>query len=319
MTTIFKVLTNNDQSLCYYSINDDNFTSFENQFFGIERGQPYRKFTIKDWDKLSQKRLSSEIHKVVGLWSSDVIIKTGDYKFVDPEFSPGEYIPNVFRPVHYKTKPEKSNFLAQPNTHPKEFKSSITVAVRRLSKKLEQILEFVEPTKKNLGSYGSANREFLILCCTELEGALKQVLRSNGCKPKNTHYNMKDYFKVRKVLLLSKYEVTYGDRITALGKTTPFAKWNSNSFRQLEFYDAYNKVKHDPLKNLNRATLENCLEAYSAFIIASIAILGPSHLSSHCEEAKRFFESINGPQFDHKNMYFYNFKNDKWTKKSVKL
>jgi len=316
---MYKVLTNNNQSLCYYSVNGDLFESFENRFFGIERGQPYRKFEIRNWKSLSPKDLSDKIQSFVGSWYNDIQIKYGDYKFEDPEFLPGEHIPNVFRPVHHKTASDKSESLTKPNSKPREFKNSITVALRRLSKKLDHLLEFIEPTKDNLSSYGSANREFLILCCTELEGALKQVLRSNGCKPVRTHYTMKDYFKARRVLLLSEYQVYYGDRITALGKTEPYKKWNTNRFRQLGFYDAYNKVKHDPLKNLKLATLENCLEAYSAYVIASIAILGSSHISDYCGEAKRFFGSVEGPKFDHRNMYFYDFKNEKWTQKSTKF
>jgi len=136
---------------------------------------------------------------------------------------------------------------------------------------LEHICRVVHPEGENLKSFGHEIRNVLILACTEVKMHWKSVLEANGESGEST----KDYVKLAKAMRLADYEVdfTYYPWFQAL---KPFEKWgsSSNTTQDIEWYDAYNGVKHNRDSNFSRGTLQRAFEAIATCFIMLCAQYG---------------------------------------------
>lgn len=316
---MFKVLSNDAKGLWVYKVNGDDFESAANIKTAFISGPIRTEFTISNWRNLSPNDLSTILSNMFGMWNRDVIVDQSKYSLEDLTVPPGNYHPNIYRPKW--THVESSSGLNKiPTTVPSNFQNHLTIGIRRMARKLEGLLEHIEPDTANLSAYGSTTREFLNLCCNEIEGALKGVLKANGYSGKPKNWSMlNDYYKCEGPLRLSQYEVIYGDRISSMKPCKPFSLWSGKTFHPLEFYIRYNKVKHDPLANLQEATLGACIQSYSALVTLGLSILGSQHLSENCKEAGRFFEQIKQPTFDLKDYYITDNTSGVWTKSKISI
>ncbi len=305
----FKILTNSENELWLFRVDGDTFYDASNDKNWITKN--WRQFDIEDWEHLDEAALSSKLSSIFGMWDDAVLIDPSKYGLVDPEFEPGIATPNVFRPVWNHIRFDRKP--VPPGIHPANFSNHLTNAIRRLERKLTQLLEYIEPDSANLNAYGSVTREFLNLCCNEIEGALKAVLIANNYAGPPRNWKMNDYFKCSAPLKLYDYEVTYGDRISGLNPTKPFDRWAGTTFNNLVFYTSYNKVKHDPMANLNQATLGACIEAFSALIVIGLAIFGFKHMNDNCPDAAVFFDSIDPPKYKLSQMYFVDAATGNWS------
>lgn len=131
---------------------------------------------------------------------------------------------------------------------------------------LNDLFKIIEPTQKNLRSYGHKIREILILACTEVEYLLLQFLKDNDYKDKRV-YSTIDYVKALKPLKIDEYRINLKMH-PSLDTLTPFFGWSENKPTQsLTWYDAYNAVKHDRGGNFENASLEAVINAVGAIHI----------------------------------------------------
>ncbi len=149
-------------------------------------------------------------------------------------------------------------------------------AAKSLFSSLSDIFRYIEPTPANLMSYGHRCRELLILTCTEIESGWRAVLDANLPRNKQKDiYNTRDYIKVKTPLYLDQWAVSLSD-YPDLGEFSPFQNWEINGpTLSLEWYHAYNAVKHHREVEFQKATLENLLSAMAALHIMQIAQWGP--------------------------------------------
>lgn len=134
---------------------------------------------------------------------------------------------------------------------------------------LDELFKVIEPTQKNLSSYGHKIREILILACTEVEYLLKQILMDNGRKPQRSFYTTFDYVKALKPLKLNEYVIKLKMH-PSLDSLSPFKGWvdkKGQTTKSLPWYDAYNSVKHDRGGNFESASLEAVINAVGAIHI----------------------------------------------------
>jgi len=76
-------------------------------------------------------------------------------------------------------------------------------------------------------------------------------------------YTTNDYVALKLPLHLSEYKLIR-DRLN-LADYFPFVGWSDTQPTQsLEWYNAYNKVKHNRDENFNLATVENCINSVAA-------------------------------------------------------
>ena len=162
---------------------------------------------------------------------------------------------------------------------------------------LNDLFKVIEPTKKNLTSYGHKIREILILACTEVEYLLKQFLMDNGRKPQRSFYTTFDYVKALKPLKLNDYVIKLKMH-PSLDSLSPFKNWvdeKGQTTKSLPWYDAYNSVKHDRGGNFESASLEAVINAVGAIHILLEAQYGKEIFHKFYLDFKSVFQTTEYP------------------------
>ncbi|MFG1374484.1 hypothetical protein V5F32_20095 [Xanthobacter oligotrophicus] len=148
-----------------------------------------------------------------------------------------------------------------------------------LLQRLDEIFLFIEPSLRNLDTFGHKTRELLILASTEVENSFVDFIKISGppTYPKR-QLTTNDYVKLLDPLHLSDYQVSFlqYENIPAI---RPFEHWSStNPAKSLSWYDAYNKTKHNREMNFDKSTVLNCIQAISANLILFSVRHGPISL-----------------------------------------
>lgn len=133
---------------------------------------------------------------------------------------------------------------------------------------------YLEPHTDNYNAYSNRMRELLILACMEIEANFSGVLEVNNVKPARKNYNTGDFAKLIRVLYLKDWGASLKLR-NGCGNVYPFKDWNPDKATQsLQWYDAYNNVKHNAFDKLNLANFNAVYNAMSALYILLIAQWG---------------------------------------------
>jgi hypothetical protein len=128
-----------------------------------------------------------------------------------------------------------------------------------LQREIRNLFEFIHPSDENLGTYSEHIGILLVRACFEVETNLKAVLRENGySSPKNM--TMNDYKKVELSHKISGYEVLLPEWTGTKNTVCPFQNWSSSG--SLDWYNAYNKFKHDRVANLAEATFKHLIDSW---------------------------------------------------------
>lgn len=166
-------------------------------------------------------------------------------------------------------------------------------AYLNLEEKLKKIFDYIEPDEANKAVFSFELYNLFLSACTEVELNCRQVLLANGINKKDKHYTMKDYKKLEKMSKLSQYKFEFPnwrikeneDVIIRAKKIVPF-DWIAEDYKgqniyddNLNWYQKYNKVKHDRETNFEFASLENCFCA-----IAGVLAILYSQFGIHCVE-----------------------------------
>ncbi len=133
-----------------------------------------------------------------------------------------------------------------------------------IQKDLLNLFEYVEPSDQNLKTYSFRIHELLIRTCIEVEANCSAILREN-IYTKEGHLKMKDYRIIDKTHRLSSYKVALPIWNGKGNVRTPFKQWETGDI--LDWYDAYNKSKHNRHDNFKFATLDNLLDAVGGLTI----------------------------------------------------
>lgn len=168
-------------------------------------------------------------------------------------------------------------------------RAQLSRAYISIEKELRSIFDFIEPDEKNKEAFSFELYSLLLRACTEVELNCKQIMEANGATPQGSFFTMADYKKLEKSSLLSKYIVTFPNwrhRNATSHKLEytkkefcPFSNFDMSIGKSPDWYEAYNKVKHNREENLEKANLENCMNA-----VAGILVLLYSQFGSLCIE-----------------------------------
>ncbi|MCF5051816.1 hypothetical protein GIW50_12495 [Pseudomonas syringae] len=168
------------------------------------------------------------------------------------------------------------------NPHPKIEYNDYIVKLRAARNASELFNEFsdsfryLEPHTDNYKAYSNRMRELLILSCTEIEANFSGILEVNNVKPNRKNYNTGDFAKLIQVLYLKDWGASLKLR-HGCGSSYPFKDWSVEKPTQtLQWYDAYNHVKHDAFDKLCLANFNAVYNAMSALYILLIAQWGIS-------------------------------------------
>lgn len=230
--------------------------------------------------------------------------------FVDPiKTELGTYHPYMQRTSSVVGYSPCLDLLTFPGT--RETLDDLKTVLESLCDRLLAIFSVVEPAQTNMEVYGYEIRSLLFLACTEVENQIKQVLLANGYP--DGRLSTRDYVKTCDPLRLR----DYGVRLTRYGvqEFRPFAKWvSSDSTKSIAWYDAYNKAKHDRLKNANCATLSAVIESVAAVFVLAKAKFG--HLPFLDTHLSRLMK-VSDISFPTDELYFALMEDDKSGRKRL--
>jgi hypothetical protein len=163
---------------------------------------------------------------------------------------------------------------------------------------MQDVFETVEPAQGNMQTYGHKIRELLLLAAMEVEASWTAVLRANGYAEQRP--TTKDYVKLLSPMLLD----SFGLKLRSYPEFpvfTPFTGWNVGVPTQsLDWYDAYNKTKHNREEFLGTATLGRAVNAVGAVTIMFYAQFGYSFQPN--DERRSLIKNVFDLRVDH-SMY----------------
>ena len=185
---------------------------------------------------------------------------------------PGQYYPRIARPTCAEPY-ETPGICPAFETYQNEF-ASLAGQLSALIRRLQQVCETIYPRDANLHAYGHEIRNLLILGCTEVETHWRGILEANVAGTKPARWTTNDYVKLTGPLGLKSYQATFPG-YPWLNPVSPFANWNaSDPTKSLDWYAAYNAVKHDREGNFKDARLEYAFHAVAACAILLVAQFG---------------------------------------------
>jgi hypothetical protein len=142
-----------------------------------------------------------------------------------------------------------------------------------LHNELIELLNYIEPASGNLKTYSLKVQDLMVRVCTELESNFKSILSLNKYSRKTSSMTIRDYYMLQYSHQIGNYSVKFpiwsGNVMDAVRQ--PFRGWWQPDDKEkpwkLGWYQSYNLTKHDKANNLNEASLENLIDAFSALCI----------------------------------------------------
>lgn len=132
-----------------------------------------------------------------------------------------------------------------------------------LQKNLDNVFNIIEPSKNNKNVFGLELRNIILLSAMEVEVHWQKLLKNNGYEKIKLTTN--DYVKLQEFINFNfNFKLNYHPDF---GTITPFIGWNAEKpTNSLEWYETYNKIKHDRGTNLNMASLQQAITSVSAVL-----------------------------------------------------
>ena len=132
-----------------------------------------------------------------------------------------------------------------------------------IQKDFLNLLDYIEPSDTNLKTYSFRIHELLLRICIEIEANCVAILSENGYI-KSGNWTMDDYKKINKSHKLSSFEVKLPVWKGVDNIRRPFENWKDH--KSLDWWEGYNKSKHDRHTEFERATFKNLTEAMCGLI-----------------------------------------------------
>lgn len=146
-------------------------------------------------------------------------------------------------------------------------RGSLISAYHLLEKDFIKLLDYIEPTDKNLSVYSHRIYEQYLRAATEFEANCTAILFANDY-PKKKNLKIEDFYKINKVSRLNEYQIRLYAWTPIPKIIEPFADWqNTITFKPLKWYQDYNSVKHNRNKNFELANFENLIKAISGVFV----------------------------------------------------
>lgn len=200
---------------------------------------------------------------------ADIESELPSCNFVRSENEVGHVVHSVWRPGLCLDIPEALSISDDEKHRAKK-------DLKILIEKLHEVLLYVEPDATGFKSYGHKIRELLILACTEVENSWVYYMRLAGNT--SSRLTTKDYVKLCNKLKLHEFKIVFNSHPLTI-EFIPFAGWsNGNPTGSLDWYNAYNKTKHDKGNHFSEATLGRCLNAVVSNIVMFCVRYSPYEL-----------------------------------------
>jgi hypothetical protein len=170
-----------------------------------------------------------------------------------------------------------------------------------LIEQLEHICRIIHPVEENFQAFGHETRNVLILACTEVEAQWKNILKYN--RVKKDRASTKDYVVLLEAMKLNEYEVTL-TYYPWFKPVKPFKDWCDKCPTQsLEWYEAYNRVKHNREEMFGDATLDRAIQAVTGCFVMLCAQYGWDFALKDEAALSAFFRLTGAPKWAPSEIY----------------
>jgi hypothetical protein len=290
----------------------------------IENGEAVRHLLVQLWRNYdTAESLLNEILKHNYIAPPELFtVEKSSLEELNKE--PGKFYPRIYRPFYHDqfglTNLREFNVAVKlqgelkfPECIPFN-RNAILLSINQLAlfkTMLVEIFNNVFPSFDNLLAYGHTIKNLLVLSCIEIEAHLQAIMIANNIRPAGRFYTTVDYVKLKDVLQLDKYSVSF-NFYKDINDITPFNNWNSLSpTASIPWYESYNKIKHDGDAAFNHASLQNVISAISAIVILMYAQFG-KNIPYWKEEIGLFFDVKNTCSWTIDDFLLPPFKGDEW-------
>lgn len=270
--------------------------------------------SLNNFDSVSDGVVFDEIKKFYPQLSA--VEKSANYRLVPLALNNGQRYNSIYRPAftdysvdgyiipYADDKPSYIFYQDLAIENYQEY-SSLLSQLELMLDELNDIFKVIAPKRANKKVYGTAIRNVIIQCCTEIDMIMKHILERNNIPPKEKYYKTSDYFRLKDVLRLNQYQLCF-QRLYSSSCFSPFWRWDGNASTQsIWWYDAYNGIKHDRELNFKQANLGNAINAVMAFAVLLIAQYGYRN-DLWNEHVGKIIRVVKEPQWDLKDFYMTN-------------
>lgn len=222
--------------------------------------------------------------------------------------------PRIFLPS--RTKQDNIGLLKDERYISSSEKSSLLNAARIIIYDFKHLLDYIEPVEDNKKAYSHRIYELLLRTATEFEANCKGILIANGYEKEKGNFNIQDYHQINKLMKLDQYVVTT-HLWNPIKTFRPLAEWESG--HSLEWYKAYNEVKHNRIQYFYKANLDNLFTGICSLIVvltaqfnSSISFISNTGFSlplNNGEEISITNFTIKLPHFEDTEKYDFDYNN----------
>lgn len=177
-------------------------------------------------------------------------------------------------------------------TH-QQFEANFWKHYLKYEKNLIQMFDYVEFEAANFSTYSSEFMRLLLSIGSEFDNALRAIYGFQDTE----RTTISNYASA----VLSRYPNITSQKVCVKNRSIvlqPFSGWSVDKAAQsLDFWKAYNDVKHDRIKNYQMASLKNVVNALAALFIIEMF------------EYERFFNAdatllVNAPAEDESSLFY---------------
>jgi hypothetical protein len=226
----------------------------------------------------------------------------------------GEYYHRMARPLDQQVHNPNQSPGYSPDVL--NLKNEIATAQGQLIvlvRQIQRICQTVHPEGEALNTFGHDIRNLLILACTEVEAHWRGVLDANATPGGSRKFTTNDYVKLSIPMKLSEYSVRF-PFYPWLPPLRPFQNWGVGDAptREIDWYAAYNEVKHDRQARFSRATLANAFNAVTACAVMMWAQFGNGGYFGEHAELRYFFKLETPPTWTPADAYIHPYETSGW-------
>ena len=142
---------------------------------------------------------------------------------------------------------------------------------------LSDILRVVPYSPEHFDVWSPRLAPVIVEACSHLDSYWHNVVVTDQLS-KNGKFELPDYFGWLGKQCATEWAVFFNPDPPT--KIQPFQKWaNTQTFVSLDWWSAYNKLKHDRFSNIKKATLENAVNSVAGLLIGTL------RFTQHCVTA----------------------------------
>ncbi|WP_339748382.1 hypothetical protein [uncultured Rubinisphaera sp.] len=132
----------------------------------------------------------------------------------------------------------------------------------------ETTTKFVPYCPEHINVWSPQFAQIIMDCASQIDSLWKAVEQTQTPPSSNKKLTIQDHWVRYRSLVATQKVIFFGGPNPAV--IEPFLAWNDLSFRSPDWWQAYNKLKHDRFSNQTSATMSHALHAVAGLLLAIV-------------------------------------------------